>query len=415
MLTRRRALRSRLPVWCAIAFLGLPALAAAQPFVLTARGGVEIWSEPQPNPGPGLRATKLVLRTEEPADRIVTFENIAITGDVHQVFDTPFQFPTPNPDTLVDSTLFNGSWGDFDSHLLLTPSMIGGGAGGGFNGISESNDGSLGSGGLPKSSGGFDARTGIGDLAMAAPTDAFFLDTPFQTNEVDFAYVVTPVAGGDVLLTLGVLGSGFVNSGQPGGANWGFNGVAPVDVLFRNPASASCTATPRAACRTAAKSQLQIKDQENDAKDQLKWNWQKGAEVLQADLGDPLATTAYALCVYDGVDGTPELVAEALVDPNPGWKSKDPKGWQYKDKTGAEDGIVKVTLKTGPAEKSKLQLQGKGASLPLPAPVDASEFFDQDPAVTVQLVNDEGTCWTSTFFVSGTKKNDPGQFKAKAP
>jgi hypothetical protein len=115
------------------------------------------------------------------------------------------------------------------------------------------------------------------------------------------------------------------------------------------------------------------------------------------------------------VDGTPELVAEAFVDPNPGWKSKDPKGWSYKDKTGVEDGIVKVTLKTGPAGKSKLLLQGKGASLPLPAPVDGSEFFDQDPSVTVQLVNDQVTCWTSTFFVSGTKKNDPGQFKAKAP
>ena len=214
----------------------LPALGSTDPFILSTLGGVEVWSEPQSDPAAGFQATKLVLRTTSPTASIVTFENIAVTGALHQVFDSILMNPTPHPDTLADSASFNGSWGVFDSHLLITPSMVGGSAGGGFAGISESNDGSFGSGGLPPSSGGFNAKTGIGDLAMASPTDAFFLDTPFQSNEVEFAYLVTPVGGAGVFLTLGVLGDGIVNSGDPGGARWGFGPASgPLPILFRNP------------------------------------------------------------------------------------------------------------------------------------------------------------------------------------
>ena len=48
----------------------------------------------------------------------------------------------------------------------------------------------------------------------------------------------------------------------------------------------------------------------------------------------------------------------------------------------------------------------------MPAPHGATELFDQDPRVTVQLRNNEtSTCWTSEF-TSGAK-NDGGQYKAK--
>jgi hypothetical protein len=227
-------------VWAcgAAIMLGLasPALGSTGPFILSTRGGVEVWSEPQADPAAGFRATKVVLRTTSPTASVVTFENIAVTGAVHQVFDSIVMDPTPHPDTLADSAVFNSSWGVFDSHLLITPSMVGGAAGGGFSGISERHDGSLGSGGLPPSSGGSNAKTGIGDLAMASPTDAFFLDTPFQGSELEFAYLVTPVGGAGVFLTLGALGQGIVNSGDPGGARWGFGpDDGPLPVLFRNP------------------------------------------------------------------------------------------------------------------------------------------------------------------------------------
>ena len=71
---------------------------------------------------------------------------------------------------------------------------------------------------------------------MAAETDSFFLLPELQTNEIDFAYLVTPDdstgAAGDVFLTVGVSGEGIINSGDPGGASFGFNGNDPVVIRF---------------------------------------------------------------------------------------------------------------------------------------------------------------------------------------
>lgn len=40
-------------------------------------------------------------------------------------------------------------------------------------------------------------------------------------------------------------------------------------------------------------------------------------------------------------------------------------------------------------------------------------FFNQTPSVTVQLVNSAGECWTSTFAVADTTKNEADSFKAQ--
>jgi hypothetical protein len=131
-------------------------------------------------------------------------------------------------------------------------------------------------------------------------------------------------------------------------------------------------------------------------------------------LGNPDTTASYALSIYDSTASVDQLVGGVQIAPNANWESKDPKGWKYKDKTGTEGGVQKAQLKTGDAGKSKAQVKAKGLNLTLPAPVSGTEFFDQDPRVTVQLVNDETpTCWTSEFTTA--KKNTSEQFKAKSP
>ena len=61
---------------------------------------------------------------------------------------------------------------------------------------------------------------GIGGIRMTDPTDAFFLDTPFQTNEVSLAYIVSETGpAGDVFLTVGVLGEGIMASQKRGAAS----------------------------------------------------------------------------------------------------------------------------------------------------------------------------------------------------
>jgi hypothetical protein len=48
----------------------------------------------------------------------------------------------------------------------------------------------------------------------------------------------------------------------------------------------------------------------------------------------------------------------------------------------------------------------------MPPPASATEFFDQDTRVTVQLHNNQtSTCWNSEFTTA--TKNDGTQYKAK--
>ena len=167
-------------------------------------------------------------------------------------------------------------------------------------------------------------------------------------------------------------------------------------------------------CLTGAKASLQVK--EKGDKDQIKWKLGKGGVLGQADLGTPTTTTAYTLCIYDETGDVPALATSLTVAADATkWKDKDPKGFQYKDKAGASDGVTKVQFKTATvAGKSKAQFQAKGANVPTPTPISASEFFDQDTNVTVYLVNDANdTCWQSDFATN--KKNTADQFKAKAP
>jgi hypothetical protein len=178
-----------------------------------------------------------------------------------------------------------------------------------------------------------------------------------------------------------------------------------------------CSATPDVGCKTALKISFQIKDNAtDDTKDQLKWKWIKGQTVAQGDLGNPDTTATYRLCIYDSTASVDTLVGSVTIDPNPSWQDKDPAGWKYVDVTLAEDGVQKAQLKTGDPDKAKAQVKARSVNLTavLPLPVSATEFFDQDPRVTVQLVNNETpTCWTSEFTTA--THNTPAQFKAKSP
>jgi hypothetical protein len=90
--------------------------------------------------------------------------------------------------------------------------MIGGKVGNGFNGISETNDMTIGEiPGLPLVQ-GTPSVSGIGPISMVNGTDAFFLAPAFQSDEVQIAFLVTPARTlntgtvGEIFLTLGVLG-----------------------------------------------------------------------------------------------------------------------------------------------------------------------------------------------------------------
>jgi len=167
-----------------------------------------------------------------------------------------------------------------------------------------------------------------------------------------------------------------------------------------------CADTPAAGCKTAAKSIFLVKDKTPDSKDKLIWKWIKGLSTPTADFADPLGSARYALCVYAGPTST--KIGDALVQPGAGWSNISTKGFKYLDKTASQTGIQKIIVKGSVSDKAKALVKGKGAALPDIAPPLALP-------VKVQLVNSgSGECWEGEYDTPDIKKNETGQFKAKA-
>lgn len=196
--------------------------------------------------------------------------------------------------------------------------------------------------------------------------------------------------------------------------------IAPI---FVGPPPA-CPYAPTDGCFGAAKNSVSFKANPNTRKQKFSWTWSKGTVQLgPTDFGDPVnGSTTYQLCVYDDAAGSPTLKLAVSVPPGgtcggkPCWKVVGRKGWSYKNKVGNGGGLIAAQLAGGAAGKPKLKVQGKGPNLSLPVPTSSMTFFNEDPAVIVQLHStNTGNCWSSSFAASGTKKNDGDQFKAKDP
>lgn len=175
-----------------------------------------------------------------------------------------------------------------------------------------------------------------------------------------------------------------------------------------------CGDMPEAACRTPpvpGKATFALKENADDTKDTLAWNWSKGSVTVKAEFGDPTTATEYDLCVYDG---TPTLILSASVPPGglcgtstlrACWQTTR-SGFKYWNKAATPDGVQRITLVEGlTAGKAKIAVAGKGAKLDMPAlPIAALP-------VTVQLKSSSGVCWEAVY--SASSKNDAVQFKAK--
>ena len=169
---------------------------------------------------------------------------------------------------------------------------------------------------------------------------------------------------------------------------------------------------PRDDCRSpiaSGKSKLIIKNHPiGSSGDKLTWKLTKGAQTAVADLGDPLTTTGYTLCIYDGaslVIGA-RIPAGGSCNDRPCWKAAS-SGYKYKDKDLTPDGIQSLVVKAGSEGKTKIGLKGKGGRLGLP-PMPLA----QSPALIAQLANDAGACWGDRYGAPA-QKNEQFQFKDK--
>jgi cysteine-rich repeat protein len=169
-----------------------------------------------------------------------------------------------------------------------------------------------------------------------------------------------------------------------------------------------CPAAPRPDCRAPiafhAGAVTLKKQVAGKGSNKITWKWKGGPATVVADFGAPDTTTTYHFCVYDQTAGTPSLVMGMTVPPGgtcgtkPCWKALKT-GFLYKDKLLAAQGVAQITLKGNVVPgKAKLQVKGKGATLPVPLLP-----FAQDPSVIMQLGTNGGVCWSTTFAPPASK------------
>lgn len=153
---------------------------------------------------------------------------------------------------------------------------------------------------------------------------------------------------------------------------------------------------------------FQIRKRRVEQRDRMVFRMSKVEETLLSDLGDPVTTTGYTLCVYDESGGTPSLLTEFTVPPGgvcsnrrgtrtrPCWKKVGNK-YKYHDPQRANDGIYGVRLKAEGAGKAKIVVLARGPNVPdFPTPLNV------DKKVIVQLINDVSPapmlqCWGAEF------------------
>jgi len=179
---------------------------------------------------------------------------------------------------------------------------------------------------------------------------------------------------------------------------------------------------PDPVCIAGGIAQLVISNRDDVVgRDKLKWTWKHaldGTPILLEDVGDPLGSTTYDLCVYDTTCPEPcpdpetmsieSLRAHLTIPPSSLWRDLSSKGrFLYKDRNASYGvSVVKVKMGTEPG----IGVKPSKTNLDLTA-VNDSTFFEMQPRVVVQLSNSEGRCWGTTFETA--VRNLPRSFRTR--
>ena len=154
------------------------------------------------------------------------------------------------------------------------------------------------------------------------------------------------------------------------------------------------------------KASIQLGNKTVDTKDALKWKWSKGNRTTLAELGNPIASTSYQVCIYDqtGLRFAITNPAGGTCGSKPCWKATGTKGFAYKDKELTPDGGQSLKLREGAIGKAQIQYQARGPALAMP---DLTTIVQP---LIVQIQNSDGLCWEAVY--SGpAKKQSADQFK----
>lgn len=174
-----------------------------------------------------------------------------------------------------------------------------------------------------------------------------------------------------------------------------------------------CTPAPLSGCRAGQRSSLALRRVDGQ-RDRLTWSWRRGDVSSTSAFGDPTAAggTPFAVCVYDTPGGVPTLAWSARVPAGAEWRAAGSRGFRYRERTGAADGIIGIALRSGDGNASAV-VRGRGMNLEPPGNPPNGPMLRHDTEVIVQVVNldDPAECFTATYTTPTTSSAD--QYKAR--
>jgi hypothetical protein len=176
----------------------------------------------------------------------------------------------------------------------------------------------------------------------------------------------------------------------------------------------ACGTAPALTCIAPAKGSLII-DEKTAGKEKLKVTLSKLVPaVTQSQFGNPATgSTAYRICIYDGANqlrGTYTVArAGQTCGTMPCWAAVSDKGYKYKDKAAAADGVMMMKLNGGAAGKGTVKVKGKGASLP----TGIAAALQNESSATVQILSTDADCFG--LGLTKVKKADGAVFNATGP
>jgi hypothetical protein len=144
--------------------------------------------------------------------------------------------------------------------------------------------------------------------------------------------------------------------------------------------------------------------------DQAQLKWGKNPAVGLGAYGDPSASDALRVCVYEEVaaDAWALVFAGSPSSAGGGVWTATATGWRFQSATGAPEGITSMLLKAAAVPlASKVQAKAKGnLALPVGLPLPSAL------GVVAQVRSSLGTCWGATF--SAPTVATPTAFRAKS-
>ncbi len=176
--------------------------------------------------------------------------------------------------------------------------------------------------------------------------------------------------------------------------------VLPVPTVTPGNEATACPALAMLGCRRALRPDggaLTLTDRTPDKNDGVAWRWSRGPVVSRSVFGDPLATTSYRLCVYDG-GGSLALAALApaggVCNPRthrPCWRAVR-RGFSYRNPDRAAGAVQVLDLREGSRENAaRVAIRGRGPLLAMP------NLATLALPLTVQMQSSDGACWEAVY------------------